>query len=50
MKEWIIDLYPKGGGYKTAARVFASNQAAALVSARNLYPNHRTGNVKSTNQ
>lgn len=50
MKEWIVDLYPKSGGFKTATRVFAANQAAAVVTARKLYPNHRIGSVKSTNQ
>ena len=49
MKEWIVDLYPKGGGLKTATRIFASNAASALVTARKLYPNHRTGNVKPAN-
>lgn len=49
MKEWIVDLYPKGGSFKTATRVFATNQSAALVTARKLYPNHRTGNVKTAN-
>lgn len=46
MKEWIVDLFPKKGGFKTQTRVFAANQSAALVSARKLYPTHSTGNVK----
>jgi len=50
MKEWVIDLYPKGGGFKTATRVFAANQSAALATARKLYPSHRTGSVKPANQ
>jgi hypothetical protein len=49
MKEWIVDLYPKGGGFKTATRVFAANQSAALVTAKRMHPNHRTGNVKPAN-
>lgn len=49
MKEYIVDLYPKGGGFKTQTRVFASNPSSALVSARKLYPNHSTGNVKPIN-
>ncbi|MEZ0007948.1 hypothetical protein ABH942_003334 [Flavobacterium sp. 28YEA47A] len=46
MKEWIVDLYPKGGGFKTATRVFAANQSAALKTAREMNPNHRIGGVK----
>lgn len=46
MKEWIVDLYPIGGGFKTQTRLFATNQSAALLTARKLYPNHRTGSVK----
>jgi len=46
MKEWIIDLYPRGGRFKTQTRLSAANQSAALLSARKLYPNHRTGSVK----
>lgn len=49
MKEFIVELLPKGGGAKTATRVFAANTSAALVTARNLYPNHRTGGVKQVN-
>lgn len=49
MKEWIVDLYPIRGGFKTQTRVFATNQSAALVSARKLYPNHNTGSVKPAN-
>jgi hypothetical protein len=50
MKEWIVDLFPKGGGIQTKTRVFASNQAAAIKLAKGLYPNHRTGAVKPANQ
>lgn len=49
MKEFIVDLYPKGGGVRTQTRVFASNASSALVSVRRLYPNHSTGNVKPIN-
>jgi len=50
MKEFIVDLYPKGGGGpRTQTRLFAPNASAALVSARKLYPNHNTGNVKQLN-
>jgi hypothetical protein len=48
MKEWIIDLYPIGGGFKTQTRLSAANQSAALLSARKLYPTHRTGSIKPT--
>ncbi|NMH28059.1 hypothetical protein [Flavobacterium silvaticum] len=46
MKEWIVDLFPRGGGFKTATRIFAPNQAAAVVSARKMNPQYRTGAVK----
>lgn len=46
MKEWIVDLYPKGGGFKTQTRVFASNQSAALLTARKMNPKYNTGGVK----
>lgn len=47
MKEWIVDLYPKGGGLKTQTRVFASNASSALLTARKMNPNYRTGGAKS---
>ncbi len=46
MKEFIVDLYPKGGGFKTATRVFAANVSGALLTAKRMNPNHRTGGVK----
>lgn len=49
MKEWIVDLHPKGSGFNTQTRVFAANQAAALVSAHRLYPNYNIGSVKTAN-
>lgn len=49
MREWIVDLYPKDGGFKTATRVFAANQSAALLTAKRMNPNHRTGGVKPAN-
>lgn len=49
MKEWIVDLHPRGGGgFKTATRVFAANASAALLTAKRMNPNHRTGNVRQT--
>lgn len=30
MKEWTVTLYPKGGGFRTKTRIFASNQSAAF--------------------
>ena len=50
MKEWIVDLHPKGGGFKTATRVFAANASAALLTARKMNPNYRTGSIKPANQ
>lgn len=49
MKEWIVELIPKGGGFKTATRVFAANQSAALLAARKMNPNYNTGGVKPAN-
>lgn len=49
MKEWIVDLYPVGGGFKTATRVFAANASAALLTARQMNPNYRTGGFKQVN-
>ena len=46
MKEYIIDLYKKGGGLPTKTRVFAANQAAAIKIAREENPNHKTGAIK----
>ncbi|WP_168196992.1 hypothetical protein [Flavobacterium alkalisoli] len=46
MKEFIVELLPKGGGLKTATRVFAANQASALVTAKKMNPNYRTGSIK----
>ncbi|MBZ9632540.1 hypothetical protein LB465_17305 [Salegentibacter sp. LM13S] len=45
MKEWIVNLHPKGGGLLTKTRVFAANQGAALKIAREMNPNYRTGSV-----
>lgn len=50
MEEWIVDLYPNGGGFSTKTRVFAGNQAAAIVLARKMNPKYRTGNVQRANQ
>ena len=49
MKEWIVDLYPRGGGLPTKTRVFAANQAAAIKIAREMNPGYRTGSVKPAN-
>ena len=49
MKEWVVDLYPIGGGMPTKARVFAANQAAAIKLAKEMYPKYRTGAVKPVN-
>lgn len=46
MKEWIIDLYPIGGGQPTKTRVFAANQAAAIKIAKEMHPEYRTGSIK----
>ena len=46
MKEFIVDLYPKGGGFPTKTRVFASNAAAAIKIAREMNKGYRTGAVK----
>lgn len=50
MEEFIVDLFPKGGGFPTKTRVFAGNQAAAIVLARKMNPNYRTGHVQRANQ
>lgn len=49
MKEWIVDLYPIGGGMRTKVRIFAANQSAALRTAREMNPKYRTGNVQPAN-
>jgi hypothetical protein len=49
MKEFIIDLYPKGGAGRSQTRIFASNLAAAFLNARKLYPNCRIGSGKQIN-
>ena len=49
MKEWIVDLFPIGGGMPTKVRVFAPNQAAAIKLAKDLHPNYRTGSIKPIN-
>lgn len=46
MKEWIVDLYPIGGGFPSKTRIFAGNQAAAIKIAKEMNPKYRTGNVK----
>lgn len=49
MKEFLVDLFPKGGGFKTQTRVFASNASSALLTARKMNPNYRTGGAKQLN-
>ena len=49
MKEWIVDLWPIGGGIPTKVRLIASNQAAAIKLAKELYSSYRTGSVKLLN-
>lgn len=46
MKEYIIDLYKKGGGTPSKVRLFAGNAAAALKVAKNMHPDYRTGGIK----
>ena len=46
MKEYIVDLYPIGGGLPTKTRIFAPNQAAAIKIAKQQNPKYRTGAVK----
>lgn len=46
MKEWLIDLYPRGGGFRTSIRISAANQAAAFVIAKRMYPDYRTGGIR----
>lgn len=50
MKEYIVDLHPINGDSQTKTRVFASNPAHAIKIAREMYPNYRTGSVKSVNK
>lgn len=46
MAEWIVDLWPKGKGAPIKVRLFASNQAAAIQAAKEMYPQYRPGAVK----
>ena len=46
MKEYLIDLYKKGGGLPSKTRVYAANQAAAIKIAREMNPNYKTGAIK----
>jgi hypothetical protein len=46
MKEFIVDLYKKGGGIPTKTRVFAGNAAGAKKIAEQMNPDYRTGVVK----
>ena len=50
MKEYIVDLYPIGGGLRTKTRIFAGNEAGAIKIAREMNPKYRTGSVKLANQ
>jgi len=46
MKEFIVDLYPKGGGLPIKTRVFAGNAAAAIKIAKEMNPGYRIGAAK----
>lgn len=46
MKEFIVDLYKKGGGLPTKTRVFAGNAAGAIKIAKEMNPDYRTGSAK----
>lgn len=46
MKEFLIDLYPRGGGSLSKIRVFAPNQAAAMRTAKQQNPKFKIGGIK----
>lgn len=49
MKEFIVDLLPIGGGFRTKIRVFAATESGAVVIAKQMNPNYRIGRAKRAN-
>lgn len=49
MKEFIVDLIPKGTGTRTKVRVFAPSPASAVRIAKEMYPIFNIGAVKPAN-
>lgn len=49
MKEYIVDLIPKGSGTRTKTRVFAPSPASAVRIAKEMFPTFYIGAPKLIN-